>query len=339
MSPRRNWDSPNPSTACECALPPPGSKGGGAQRLRPRGWRSSYSFDWMHSAYSVHLKGHGNEQDFFLHKSVRHGSLTCTLPFEPFQFWLRIRGDIRIWQTTPRYQRCGESFSPLSICLEAFTMLACWKLSVCLPYASFEYGGLLRTLNTVACCELSICWPFMSFWYVCLLWAFNMLACYELLIRLSVMSFQYVGLLWAFDSLVCHELSNCLPIMSFWYVCLLWAFKLFVYYELLIRLSVMSFQMYSRWKHSEAISKYMLFQGNLNFKKKHILFFNKQVFTTFSLFWVLLKYWYHVWKERHSLYYYNCKQYSCKHISLSHPWKNYLKYTQHSGTLRPEYNV
>ncbi len=40
------------------------------------------------------LKGHGNEADFlgFLHKSVPHESLT--LPFEPFQFWLRIRGDI-----------------------------------------------------------------------------------------------------------------------------------------------------------------------------------------------------------------------------------------------------
>jgi hypothetical protein len=28
MSPRRNWDSPNPSPAIECALPP-GQKGGG----------------------------------------------------------------------------------------------------------------------------------------------------------------------------------------------------------------------------------------------------------------------------------------------------------------------
>ena len=42
------------------------------------------------------LKGHGNEADFlgFFHKSVPHESLT--LPFEPFRFWLRIRGDIRI---------------------------------------------------------------------------------------------------------------------------------------------------------------------------------------------------------------------------------------------------
>ncbi len=41
------------------------------------------------------LKGHGNEADFlwFLHKLVPQRSLT--LPFEPFRFWLRIRGDIR----------------------------------------------------------------------------------------------------------------------------------------------------------------------------------------------------------------------------------------------------
>ncbi len=37
------------------------------------------------------LKGHGNEAEFlgFLQKLVPHRSLT--LPFEPFQFWLRIR--------------------------------------------------------------------------------------------------------------------------------------------------------------------------------------------------------------------------------------------------------
>ena len=48
------------------------------------------------------LKGHGNEVDFlgFLHKSVRHRSLT--LHFEPFRFWLRIRGDIRNRKTTSR---------------------------------------------------------------------------------------------------------------------------------------------------------------------------------------------------------------------------------------------
>jgi hypothetical protein len=41
------------------------------------------------------LKRYGNEADFlgFLQKLVPHRSLT--LPFEPFRFWLRIRGDIR----------------------------------------------------------------------------------------------------------------------------------------------------------------------------------------------------------------------------------------------------
>jgi hypothetical protein len=37
MSPRRNWDSPTPPLASECA-PPPGTKGGGGHnRLRVRG--------------------------------------------------------------------------------------------------------------------------------------------------------------------------------------------------------------------------------------------------------------------------------------------------------------
>ncbi len=42
------------------------------------------------------FKGHGNEADFlgFLQKLVPHESLT--LPFEPFRFLLRIRGDIHI---------------------------------------------------------------------------------------------------------------------------------------------------------------------------------------------------------------------------------------------------
>jgi hypothetical protein len=40
---------------------------------------------------ALYLKGHGNEADFlgYLHKSFPHESLT--LPFEPLQFWLRIR--------------------------------------------------------------------------------------------------------------------------------------------------------------------------------------------------------------------------------------------------------
>ncbi len=54
------------------------------------------------------LKGHGNEADFlgFLQKLVPHRSLT--LPFEPFQFWPRIRGDIHNQESTPPL---GESAS------------------------------------------------------------------------------------------------------------------------------------------------------------------------------------------------------------------------------------
>jgi hypothetical protein len=54
------------------------------------------------------LKGHGNEPDFprFLHKSVRHRS--HKLHFEPFRFWLRILGDIRIRKSTPRLNDTGS---------------------------------------------------------------------------------------------------------------------------------------------------------------------------------------------------------------------------------------
>ena len=58
------------------------------------------------------LKGHGNEPDFlgFLQKLGPHRSLT--LPFEPFRFWLRIRGDIRNRKTTPRLGKSGVGDSP-----------------------------------------------------------------------------------------------------------------------------------------------------------------------------------------------------------------------------------
>ncbi len=46
MSPRRNWDSPNPSLASECALPP---ESGGHIWLRVRGWGSLNSDDWRKS--------------------------------------------------------------------------------------------------------------------------------------------------------------------------------------------------------------------------------------------------------------------------------------------------
>ncbi len=54
------------------------------------------------------LKGHGNEPNFpnFLHKSLWPRSLT--LHFEPFRFWLRIRGDIRIRKMTPRIGESGS---------------------------------------------------------------------------------------------------------------------------------------------------------------------------------------------------------------------------------------
>ncbi len=49
MSPRRNWDSPNPSPASACTLPPPHQRVGGHTRLRLRGWGSSNSGDWRKS--------------------------------------------------------------------------------------------------------------------------------------------------------------------------------------------------------------------------------------------------------------------------------------------------
>jgi hypothetical protein len=54
------------------------------------------------------LKGHGNEPNFarFLHKSLWPRCLT--LHFEPFRFWLRIRGDICIRKTTPRIGESGS---------------------------------------------------------------------------------------------------------------------------------------------------------------------------------------------------------------------------------------
>ncbi len=48
MPPRQNWDSPNPSPASECALPP-GPKGGGHTRRQLMGWGSPNSDDWRKS--------------------------------------------------------------------------------------------------------------------------------------------------------------------------------------------------------------------------------------------------------------------------------------------------
>ncbi len=70
--------------------------------------KSSLSPSTVFKLQMQNLKGHGNEADFlgFLQKLVPLESLT--LPFGPFRFWLRIRGDIRIRKTTPRYHRYGE---------------------------------------------------------------------------------------------------------------------------------------------------------------------------------------------------------------------------------------
>ncbi len=45
MSPRRNWDYPNPSLASECVPPPRTGGRGGHTRLRVRGWGSLNSDD------------------------------------------------------------------------------------------------------------------------------------------------------------------------------------------------------------------------------------------------------------------------------------------------------
>jgi hypothetical protein len=63
--------------------------------------RSKYNFCDL-------VKKHGNEPNFprFLHKSLWPWSLI--LHFKPFQFWLRIRGDIRIRKTTPCIGESGS---------------------------------------------------------------------------------------------------------------------------------------------------------------------------------------------------------------------------------------
>jgi hypothetical protein len=70
-------------------------------------YKCCYSTTAYHRA-GFGLKGHGNEADFlgFLQKLGPHRSLT--LSFEPFRFWLRIRGDIRNRKYSPTRQ-VGES--------------------------------------------------------------------------------------------------------------------------------------------------------------------------------------------------------------------------------------
>jgi hypothetical protein len=69
MSPRRNWDSPNPSLAGECA-PPPST---GDTRLRVRGWGSPNSDDWKKSLALCLLCGPSFHRDCFMDENEGGG--------------------------------------------------------------------------------------------------------------------------------------------------------------------------------------------------------------------------------------------------------------------------
>jgi hypothetical protein len=67
MSPRRNWVSPNPSPASECALPPPpGTKGWGAHLPAAKGVVSTNSDDWRKSLGLCPLCDYYNNLTAFL---------------------------------------------------------------------------------------------------------------------------------------------------------------------------------------------------------------------------------------------------------------------------------
>jgi hypothetical protein len=74
------------------------------------------------SSSICNLKGHGNEADFlgFLQKLGPYSSLT--LPFEPFRFWLRIRGDIRKRKRLPESASRGVGHSPTRRVGESLTL-------------------------------------------------------------------------------------------------------------------------------------------------------------------------------------------------------------------------
>jgi hypothetical protein len=88
------------------------------------------------------LKGHGNEADFlgFLQKLVPHRSLT--LPFEPFRFWLRIRGDIRNKKTN---RRLGYRLQRPVLLLEVSTQGTVQLLEVSTPRGGGAPGGVYTT--------------------------------------------------------------------------------------------------------------------------------------------------------------------------------------------------
>ncbi len=97
----------------------------------------------------VPLKGHGNEADFFLgflQKLVPHESLT--LPFDPFRFWPRIRGDIHIRKTTPHYHRYTESATPRITGTES-RLLNFWKENSL--YRWYGDSSTPRTGDMVSC--------------------------------------------------------------------------------------------------------------------------------------------------------------------------------------------
>jgi hypothetical protein len=65
MSPRRNWDSPNPSLASECA-PPPTTGGWGHTRQGVRGWGSPNTDVLRKSLALCLLCGHTVQRSLYL---------------------------------------------------------------------------------------------------------------------------------------------------------------------------------------------------------------------------------------------------------------------------------
>jgi hypothetical protein len=83
MSPRRNWDSPNPFAASECALPPGPKGGGGAHPPAPKGVGEFQSQRWRKSLALCLLCAHRVSQLNFQGKGSKlpPGLLTSTGTF------------------------------------------------------------------------------------------------------------------------------------------------------------------------------------------------------------------------------------------------------------------
>ncbi len=96
MSPRRIWDSPNPTLASECAPPTRTGGGEGQTRLRVRGWGSPNSNDWRKSLALCLLCG----QEAFLWKYSRISGgrelthLPHTVLQVPVALWKKIINNI-----------------------------------------------------------------------------------------------------------------------------------------------------------------------------------------------------------------------------------------------------